>query len=767
METPRNEKLSHNRRGNIIFGLTGILTLTAVLSLAVLMVSHESLDHAEAQGAIQRTPTPTPEEEDEDELPPITCTDDTPQAETLIAFFNAMDGNNWTNRTNWNTFSPISTWFGLEFEDNGCVAEMNLESNGLSGTLPDMTGLAGLEDLNLSNNQITGELNPEHLPERLHVLNLSNNQISGAIPEMGDRHLEVLDLSHNQMSGQIHVDHLTSEMITLRLNNNMFSGQFPDLFQLHKKPQEEILTGNTGNTGLSDFSSNSDSTNTRPGTQRHPGAEGLRFLEIVDLSNNRLNGELPDLSAGLITPVEAFANEFARVPNFLREFVVYPGNPGLRGVVISHRLPLNTLKKLVIGDTMDIPDEDPRDPGRLCISFNDLPLRLWLISGDITFQGAYCGGSEAREGGIVITEPTPVDSSTIRVGRIEPRISNIRTRSGDSIILDVNIYGRQGLQDQSLADLVDFEWKEGDRTLEGTGSSIAYPIPSQPGTYTITASLIPGAECHVSLDDHDEDEHDEDEHEHDEDEYGHDEDEHDENEHCTASFVVQVLRSSTAPDSTPEPIDPIGDIPTILVDSDGSQYEVFTPSEGGQFADDVVTLTGSSGAVPNGDVVGLRVDTAGTAQNAGMTHHRYTLAGAAYAVSAVDASGAAISDYRLASALEFCAPLPDKLLGNISDIATLTHNPDDTLTVLSTSIRISGDTLLGCANLSTVPATIAFGTSGAPSPIPSATPEPTPVPPDTGGKSPSSNASLYLLMLIGLAALAIGTYAMHRKSSSV
>ena len=206
----------------------------------------------------------------------------------------------------------------------------------------------------------------------------------------------------------------------------------------------------------------------------------------------------------------------------------------------------------------------------------------------------------------------------------------------------------------------------------------------------------------------------------------------------------------------PAPVNPTGDIPSILVDSNGSQYEVFTPVEGGQFTDGVVTLTAGPGAVPNGDTVGLRVDGFGAAPNVGMTHQRYTLAGDAYSISAVDASGMTVSNYQFASGIEFCAPLPDALRSNISDVATLALNADGTLTVISTSIRITSNGVLGCANLSTVPATVALGTSGTPAAIPTPTPEPTPEPPDTGGKAPSTNMWTWLLLLTGIAISGVG-----------
>ena len=81
---------------------------------------------------------------------------------------------------------------------------------------------------------------------------------------------------------------------------------------------------------------------------------------------------------------------------------------------------------------------------------------------------------------------------------------------------------------------------------------------------------------------------------------------------------------------------------------------------------------------------------------------------------------------------------------------------DSAQTILSASIRIgtSGESV--CGNVSNLPATVAVGTSGAPAAIPTATPMPEPETPDTGGRAPSNENSLWLMLIIGIATVAIG-----------
>ena len=54
-------------------------------------------------------------------------------------------------------------------------------------------------------------------------------------------------------------------------------------------------------------------------------------------------------------------------------------------------------------------------------------------------------------------------------------------------------------------------------------------------------------------------------------------------------------------------MNPAGTIPSILTDPDGNQYEVFTPEGGGTFTGETSSLKAGPGAVPNGEVVGLRI----------------------------------------------------------------------------------------------------------------------------------------------------------------
>ncbi len=158
----------------------------------------------------------------------------------LVALYNATDGPNWKDNTNWLTDAPLGDWAGVSanrITGNGrvvgeCVTQLWLNSNRLKGKLPaDLGSLHSLAELYLSNNQLSGEI-PAELGSLLNLqrLDLSDNQLSGAIPaELGGLlNLQRLDLSDNQLSGAIPAE--LGGLLNLQrlyLGRNQLSGEIP------------------------------------------------------------------------------------------------------------------------------------------------------------------------------------------------------------------------------------------------------------------------------------------------------------------------------------------------------------------------------------------------------------------------------------------------------------------------------------------------------------------------------------------------------------
>ena len=115
-----------------------------------------------------------------------------------------------------------------------------------------------------------------------------------------------------------------------------------------------------------------------------------------------------------------------------------------------------------------------------------------------------------------------------------------------------------------------------------------------------------------------------------------------------------------------------------------------------------------------------------------------------------------------------CVPLPNELRSNISGLALVTINSDDSLTILSSRVRLAPSGAKVCGNLSSVPAQVAVGTSGSPAPLPTEVADAgdTSGLPDTGGAAPSNDGMIWAMML-GSVALIGGLAALRvrrRKS---
>ena len=121
----------------------------------------------------------------------------------LEELYHSTNGDSWTNNENWLTDQPLQEWYGVE-TDHERLVELDLASNGLSGTLPARLWLLdSLETLYLEDNGITGELpplqgddtSPHQVYFRITTIDISNNQLSGCVPvslteAMGTNYME-------------------------------------------------------------------------------------------------------------------------------------------------------------------------------------------------------------------------------------------------------------------------------------------------------------------------------------------------------------------------------------------------------------------------------------------------------------------------------------------------------------------------------------------------------------------------------------------------
>ena len=275
-----------------------------------------------------------------------------PDRAALVALYNATDGPNWVDNTNWLTDAPLGEWYGVSTNAEGRVVRIILSEHGLRGELPaELANLTELTNLSLWRNDLTGPIPPElgNLTElsslglvfngltgpippelgnltELSTLHLGFNGLTGAIPpelgklvnletltlwandlagpippELGDlSSLVSLELKWNQLTGEIppELGNLT-ELSSLSLGFNGLTGPIPsELGNLaaleHLYLERNDLTGpipsELGDLAALEHLNLNDNELTGP---IPPQLGNLAKLQVLDLSQNDLTGRIP------------------------------------------------------------------------------------------------------------------------------------------------------------------------------------------------------------------------------------------------------------------------------------------------------------------------------------------------------------------------------------------------------------------------------------------------------------------------------------------
>ena len=168
----------------------------------------------------------------------------------LIALYDATNGDNWTDNTNWCTDAPLSEWYGVTLDySQERVQYIHLSYNNLVGSIPEEIGnLTELYTLDLSGNTLTGEI-PSSIGN-MHILGylyLNNNQLTGSIPqEIGNlSDLRACYIYENQLMGNIPSEF--GNLINLEycyLFGNQLTGEVPETLSRLTKLQAMDFSDN-------------------------------------------------------------------------------------------------------------------------------------------------------------------------------------------------------------------------------------------------------------------------------------------------------------------------------------------------------------------------------------------------------------------------------------------------------------------------------------------------------------------------------------------
>lgn len=215
------------------------------------------------------------------------------QLEALSDLYYATNGSNWIfwncdNSSVWafeEGANPCTeNWCGITcYTDISSVKGLNLDSNNLSGTIPEsISQLVDLETLDLGGDQIYGTIPSSiGLMRKLKLLSLSYCDFEGSLPDIfsEESNLQFLDLSYNALEGTVPISFKKlKDILIINLSNNKLYGKLTDW--MTPKQLNQIITLDLR-------------TNMFSGSI--PSETNLTSMKGLYLSSNNFDKTIPDI----------------------------------------------------------------------------------------------------------------------------------------------------------------------------------------------------------------------------------------------------------------------------------------------------------------------------------------------------------------------------------------------------------------------------------------------------------------------------------------
>ncbi len=248
----------------------------------------------------------------------------------LLALYGSTGGSNWTIHTNWGGSSGTEcSWFGVTCDGiQSHVSDINLPNNNLKGPLTALTAFISLQTFDVHTdagsstpNKLTGNIPAINSLLGLQGFTVAGNQLTGSIPSLtGMTGLQSFSVDSNLLTGslpsltglsglqeftaadnklQMGIPALTglTNLRTFVVANNQLTGGIPSLAGLTSL-QYFLVDGNQLSLGIPALPSTliqfGAGNNLLTGPL--PAFSGLPVLESFDAHNNRLDKTIPSLS---------------------------------------------------------------------------------------------------------------------------------------------------------------------------------------------------------------------------------------------------------------------------------------------------------------------------------------------------------------------------------------------------------------------------------------------------------------------------------------
>ncbi len=220
--------------------------------------------------------------------PPSTCR--YMDSLVLIQLYQSTNGVNWN--TVWNTAMPIHMWHGITLNADGCVEEINLPNNNLTGIIPPAIGeLAALTRLNMHTNNLSGSI-PSTIGNlsELRQIWLFKNQLSGELPpEIGNLNkLTHFGVGANELTGTISGTYGNlSSLGFFTIPHNNLSGCFDEnlLNICDAAGNANINSGNNFDALWSDFCANGTGSCSPPPPPTNCSTDSLIMVDLYYATN--------------------------------------------------------------------------------------------------------------------------------------------------------------------------------------------------------------------------------------------------------------------------------------------------------------------------------------------------------------------------------------------------------------------------------------------------------------------------------------------------